>query len=114
MTYDFVRYLDFAMFGMGSAFMLITNVLAYKVLRPPKRLGFLWWHVTAISISFLCLGSVSLHLAFSRLGEEPTWRTPVTFIGFLLFMIAQMIIFYVELQRYAARLAANKANLKEM
>lgn len=114
MNYDVVRYLDFAMFGVGFAFMLITNILAFKILRSPRRFGFLWWHVTSISVSFVCIGSVALDSAFSRLGEDPTWRTPLIFVGFLLFMISQMIIFTVELERYAARTAYNNSIAEEL
>lgn len=114
MFYDVIRYLDFAMFGVGCAFMLVTNVLAFKVLRTATNSGFLWWHVTTISLSFLCLGTVGVELAFSRLGEGPTWRTPVVFVGILLFMIAQCVIFYVELHRYASRMAADKATVKDL
>lgn len=114
MSYDIIRYLDFTMFGVGCAFMLITNVLAFKVLRSPGKRGFLWWHVTTISVSLLCLGTVCVDLVFSRLGKDPTWRTPTVFVGLLLFMISQFVIFQVELQRYASRVAADKAFAKEL
>lgn len=112
MFINLIRYLDFAMFGVGCAFMFITNVLAFRVLRPPKKLGFLWWHVTSISIAFVCLGSVAVQTAFSRLGEETSWRAPVTFVGLLLFMVAQIIIFSVERQRYAAQVVSKVANVE--
>lgn len=114
MNFDIIRYLDFAMFGVGSAFMLITNVLAFKILRSPRKLGFLWWHVTSISISFVCIGSIALNSAFSRLGQDPTWRTPVIFFGFLLYMLSQIIISRVELERYAARIAMDKTRTEEL
>lgn len=112
MFLDLIRYLDFAMFGVGCAFMFVTNVLAFHVLRPPKKLGFLWWHVTSISIAFLCLGSVAVQVAFNRLGDETSWRTPVTFVGLLLFMVAQSIIFTVERQRYAAQMVSKIINVE--
>lgn len=114
MFFDLIRILDFGMFGVGCAFMLVTNVLAYKVLRPYKKPGFLWWHVTSISISFLCLGSVAVSVAYAYLGQGPTWRTPTIFVGFLTFMIAQGIIFSVESQRYVARQAADKTHVGDV
>lgn len=79
--------------------MLMTNVIAFMVLRPPKKLGFLWWHVTSISLSFLCIGLVSVERVTGQLGNPPSWRTWVTLIGMLLFTTAQVIIFSVERQR---------------
>lgn len=88
------------MFGIGFAFMLATNVLAFKVLRPPKKLGFLWWHVTSISISFTLISLVALSRTLDRLGEGATWHTYATAIGISLYALAQTIIFNVERERY--------------
>jgi hypothetical protein len=98
--FDFVRFAVFGTFGIGIGFMLMTNVMAFMVLRPPKRLGFLWWHVTAISLSFLCIGVVAADTVAERLGEsEPGWRSALTLFGMTLYMVAQIIIFGVERQR---------------
>lgn len=99
---DLARYGFFATFGVGTAFMVATNVLAFLVLRPPKKIGFLWWHVTAISLSFLCFGSVVLSRTMNGLDNHlaPTWHTYVTAVGVLTFTSAQVIIFNVERQRY--------------
>lgn len=100
MVVDVVRFLFVAVYGVGVAFMLVTNVLAFKVLRPPNKVGFLWWHITSISVSFVCLGLVALDRAVTRIGEAPTWRTYVTGVGLALFGVAQVIIFNVERTRY--------------
>ncbi len=102
---DLLRFSIFALFGVGVGFMVMTNVMAYRVLRPPRRLGFLWWHVTAVSISVLCFGTVSVITVASRLGESVTWRSPVTLLGCLLFATSQAIIFRVERQRLVEQIA---------
>lgn len=101
--YDLLRYAIMALFGVGIGFMLMTNCIAFMVLRPPQRLGFLWWHVTSISISFLCLGLVSVERVVGSLGQPPTWRTWTVLAGTALFATAQAIIFSVERQRLIAR-----------
>lgn len=107
--FDVLRFVIFTTFGLGVGFMLITNVIAYQVLRPPRELGFLWWHVTGISLSFLCLGVVAVDRAVSKLGDPPTWRTFVTLAGCLLFAVAQTIIFNVERQRLVQARALARA-----
>lgn len=102
---DLLRYGIFALFGVGSAFMVITNIIAFNVLRPPKRMGFLWWHVTAISVAFLCIGAIALDTIVHRIGEPATWRLPVGITGFALFCIAQIIIFNVERNRLSQKTA---------
>lgn len=98
-AFDLVRMLILALYGTGCALMVITNVVAYMVLRVPQRLGFLWWHVAAISLSFLCLSSVALERVLGRFGETPSWRTWVTLVGVATFAVAQLIIYNVERQR---------------
>lgn len=100
---DAMRYAVFALSGIGVGFMLMTNFLAFKVLRPPKRLGFLWWHVTAISLSIMMIGAVALSDIVDRIGGPFTWRAPVMFVGTLLYATAQVIIFRVERQRLVAK-----------
>ncbi len=102
---DLLRFTIFALFGIGSGFMLMTNYMAYRVLRPPRRLGFLWWHVTAVSVSVLCFGTVAVVTVASRLGEAITWRTPTTLLGCILFATSQVIIFRVERQRLVEQVA---------
>lgn len=100
MVLDLIRTLFFVVFGIGLAFMFATNVLAFKVLRPPKKLGFLWWHVTAISISFTLIGAVALSRSLDMLGQRATWETYATAVGISLYALAQTIIFNVERERY--------------
>ncbi len=102
---DLLRYTIFGLFGVGAGFMLMTNYMAYRVLRPPRRLGFLWWHVTAVSVSVLCFGTVAVITVASRLGESVTWRSPVTLLGCVLFAVSQTIIFRVERQRLVEKTA---------
>lgn len=109
---DVLRVLLFVPFGIGVGFMAITNVIAFLVLRSPrerKKVSFLWWHVTAISLSFLMLGVVALDNVYNRLGMEPTWRVPVTLVGTTLFMVAQIIIFNIERQRLVQKRATDLA-----
>lgn len=104
---DFIRAACFVMFGVGVTFMVLTNVIAFLVLRPQpqielgkRKLGFLWWHVSAISLSFLCYGAVSLDAVQQRVNEpELTWRSPVVLIGSIVFAAAQVIIFTIERRR---------------
>lgn len=102
---DAIRFSFFAVAGVGVALMLTVNVLAFRVLRPGKRLGFLWWHITAISSSFLCLMAVALDRSLERLGQGLTWHTVVTGVGLVLFTSAQAIIYNVERRRYAEKRA---------
>lgn len=105
-TSDFLRILLFIPFGVGVGFMLVTNIIAFQVLRPAQKLGFLWWHVTAISLSFMMIGVVAVETQAARLGEDSTsWRLPVTLAGTILFMVAQVIIFNVERQRLVQKRA---------
>lgn len=107
-AFDAVRLLIFACFGLGVAFMLVTNFVAYQVLRVPKKLGFLWWHVTAISISFLCLGTVAIERVVGALGQPLTWRTFTALVGVVTFAAAQLIIFGVERERLLHQRAAER------
>lgn len=113
--FDVIRFIAFFTFGLGMGLCALTNVIAYKVLRPPERLGFLWWHVTSISLSFGCIGVVAVEAVASRLGNPPSWRGVVVLVGTTLFLVAQAIIFKVEKQRLVyqkaqAQLAAVASN----
>lgn len=108
-VFDVVRFAAFATFGVGAGFMVLTNIMAFMVLRPPKKLGFLWWHVTSISISFLCLGLVSVEHVSGKLGDPPGWRSAVVLFGTVLFLIAQIIIFRVERKRLIQKRAFDVA-----
>lgn len=105
---DLVRLVIFGLFGVGVAFMCVTNIIAAMVLRPPKKLGFLWWHVTSISIAFLCLGTVAIERVTGRWGYPATWRTWVTLVGIILFSASQFVIFNVERQRLMYNRAAEQ------
>lgn len=95
-----MRFGVFAMFGVGAGFMVVTNLMAFSVLRPSKdKLGFLWWHVTAISLSFACIGLVAVEQVASKVGNPFGWRTLLVFVGMLLYVVAQVIIFSVERRR---------------
>lgn len=98
-AFDTVRYAVFLTFGVGIGFMLLTNVMAFQVLRPPKKLGFLWWHVTSISLSFLSIGIVAAERVVGKLGDPPGWRSVLVLFGMTLYMTAQILIFKVERQR---------------
>ncbi len=102
---DLLRYTIFALFGVGAGFMLMTNIMAYMVLRPPRRLGFLWWHVTAVSIAMSCFGVVAVERVVGRLGNSLSWHAPVVLLGCLLFSVSQVIIFRVERQRLVDKVA---------
>lgn len=104
--FDLVRYTAIATFGIGLGFMLLTNIIAFQVLRPPKKLGFLWWHVTAISYSFLALGSVSIYFISMRLGQPAAWPGLIVVSGTVTFTVAQVIIYNVERQRLVDSRAA--------
>ncbi len=109
---DILRFLIFALFGVGAGFMLTTNLIAYRVLRPPRRIGFLWWHVTAVSIAMFCFGVVAVDRVVGRIGQSLSWHALVLLFGCILFAASQVIIFRVERQRLAekiARLRVDKA-----
>ncbi len=103
--FDVLRLAAFALFGLGVGFMAVTNYIAYQVLRPPRQLGFLWWHVTAISISFLCLGAVAVDRVMRELGGPARWFGWVTLVGCSLFFVAQVLIFRVERSRLVEKQA---------
>lgn len=96
---DFLRYGVFVLAGVGTGFMLLTNLIAFKALRTPQRLGFLWWHITSISLSFICVGAVAMDNIVDRIGDPVTWRAPVLFVGMVLYAAAQTIIFSIERER---------------
>ena len=99
LPYDGLRFMICAILGLATGLMLMTNVVAFRVLRVPARLGFLWWHVTAISGAFLCFQAVVVDRVIRHLQTEPTWQTYVTLLGSALFLTAQVIIFNVERNR---------------
>ena len=107
--FDLTRYAVFLFFGVGLGFMALTNVLAFWVLRPAQKLGFMWWHVTSISLSFICIGVVATERVVSKIGDPPGWRTVLTLIGMALYAVAQVIIFGVERQRYITKNAMKVA-----
>ncbi len=102
---DVLRFLVFGLFGVGTGLMLITNVMAYRVLRPPRRVGFLWWHVAAVSLALFCFGIVAVEHIVGRLGQPLNWRAPVVLLGCVLFATSQAIIFRVERQRLVEKIA---------
>lgn len=103
--FDGFRVLVFLTFGVGCGFMLLTNWLAWRVLRNPSHSGFLWWHVSAISVATLCLGVVAVERVLWRLGTEATWQGSVILIGTSLFCVSQVIIYRVE-RKWCALLQA--------
>ncbi len=102
---DLLRYVIFGLFGVGAGFMLMTNVMAYMVLRPPRRLGLLWWHVTAVSSAMSCFGVVAVERVVGRLGQSLSWHAPALLLGCILFAVSQVIIFRVERQRLVDQVA---------
>ena len=56
---------------------------------------------------------VVIWLVFSHLGTGVTWRTVASSVGFLTFVIAQVIIFGVERQRYAVTKVARSVPLAD-
>lgn len=106
--FDILRLVTFAAFGLGVGFMLVTNLISVRVLRPPHRLGFLWWHVTAISTAFLCFGLVAVERVVRRLGEPASWYGWVTLVGAILFCVSQVIIFRVERARLVEKQAVRR------
>ncbi len=109
--FDFLRLATFAAFGLGVGFMVVTNYIAYRVLRPPRKLGFLWWHVSAISVSFLCFGVVAVERVVGRFGDPAAWYGWVTLLGAALFFVSQLLIFRVERARLVEKRAVHRINL---
>lgn len=107
---DIFRGLVFLFAGVGAGFAIATNILAFKVLRPPKKLGFLWWHVTSVTVAFFLWGSVVLYYSLMRLGEPISWRTFASLGGAVVFAVSQTIIFTVERQRWFARRTVDEAD----
>ncbi len=107
--FDLIRYWSFLTFGIGCGFMLLTNYISFRVLRPPKKVGFLWWHVTAVSVSFACLGFISVEYVGGKLGDPPGWRSGVVVVGTSLFALAQVLIFNVERSRLVQKRALGQA-----
>ncbi len=107
-VFDFARVAIFAIFGVGVGFMALTNWIAFRVLRPPKQIGFLWWHVTAISVTVLCLGVVAVDRVVGRIGLPPNWYGWVTLVGSVLFCVSQIIIFRVERARLVEKQALRR------
>lgn len=107
--FDIVRFATFAAFGIGLGFMVLTNLMAFMVLRPPKQLGFLWWHVTAVSLSFLCIGIVAVEGVSGRLNDPLGWRSGLVLAGMTLYMVSQAMIFSVERHRLVVSRASEVA-----
>lgn len=100
MLFDVLRVAIFAFFGIGLGFNIVTNYLAFQVLRPPKKIGFLWWHVTAISLSFIFISVAAIDRVIGQVGKPSTWISYLTVVGFLLYAVAQILIFQVERARF--------------
>lgn len=107
--YDYLRIATITLFGGGAGFMVLTNVIAFSVLRPPKKLGFLWWHVTSISLAWLMVGGSSAYVVFTNLGNPPGRITAFVLPGMALFFVAQVIIFMVERGRLASKRALTRS-----
>lgn len=107
--YDILRITTILLFGVGAGFMALTNVIAFNVLRPPRQLGFLWWHVTSISLAWLLVGGSAAYVVYTRLGNPPGFITAFVLPGMMLFAVAQVIIFQVERSRLAAKRSLQRA-----
>ncbi len=106
---DAVRFVIFALFGAGVGLMALTNVMAYRVLRPPRRIGFLWWHVSGVSVATFGYGLVAVAAVAGRLGGPAFWATPVVLVASIVFAFTQVIIYRIERQRYAEKVARQRA-----
>lgn len=107
--YDYLRIATICLFGVGAGFMVLTNFIAFMVLRPPQKLGFLWWHVTSISLAWLLVGGSAAYVVFTKLGDPPGLLTAFILPGMVLFAIAQVIIFTVERARLTAHRAMSRS-----
>jgi hypothetical protein len=108
--FDALRLVTFAAFGIGVGFMVVTNSIAFRVLRPAHRLGFLWWHVTAVSIASLCFGVVAVERVAGKVGDPSSWYGWVTLIGSVLFCVSQLLIFRVERSRLVEKQALRRVD----
>jgi hypothetical protein len=108
--FDVLRLLVFATFGIGVGFMVVTNTISFRVLRPAHRLGFLWWHVSAVSTAFLCFGVVAVERVAGRLGDPSSWYGWVTLVGSVLFCVSQLLIFRIERARLVEKRALGRVS----
>ena len=111
---DFFRFVVFAEAGMALAFMVGTNIMTWRVLRPPRKRGFLWWHVLTICLGVICISIIALERVAGHLGSPPTWRTWVTLSGMTLILAAQWIIYHVEHARLVYRKAIDKSGSESL
>ncbi len=99
---DAIRLVALVGAGFGVGLMAATNWAALRVLRPPRVGGFLWWHVTSISLAVTGLLTVAMNRIFTHFGEPIAWQTIVTLASVALLDVAMWIIFRIERRRYAA------------
>lgn len=99
MLADLLRYTVVALAGAGLGMICVITAVAYHVLRPPQRLGFLVQHIIAIGIG---VGGAMILLAeavVGRLGQDVTWRLPATLAVLAIIDVALVVVYRIERRR---------------
>lgn len=105
---DLLRIAVIGATGLGIGLICVITVVAYSVLKPPAKLGFLVQHIIGIGIG---VGGAMLLLAefqLGRIGDPPTWRLPVTVAVISLIDMALVLVLRVERGRLVEKRAVER------
>lgn len=105
---DVLRVAAGAMFTMSVAVQISIVFMAWQVLRPVHKLGFLWWHILAVALSTSGLAFVAVSGSWGRFGLHITWHLPATMFFLSVHLVALVIIYRVERSRLAEKRAGRR------
>ncbi len=110
---DLFRFAVIAMSGSAIGVMLVVTWLAWGVLRPARPLGFLAWHILAITASIVPLVVVAADATIARLHQPVTWRLPTLLFSLVVLNVAMWIVYQIEWQRLVDKKAREKVSSRE-
>lgn len=106
---DVLRIAAGVLLAATASLQLSIIIMAWYVLRPAHKLGFLWWHILAVALSSFGLAFVAVSGSWGRFGLHITWHLPATMFFLSLHLTALVIIYRVERARFAEKRAASRA-----
>lgn len=106
---DVLRLIVLIATGAGIGLMGVITVVAYGVLRPPRRLGlFLWTHIATISLGVAGAMLLLAEAQLGYLGDPATWRLPATLVVILTLDLALVLVYRVEQSRLVEKRARRR------
>jgi hypothetical protein len=107
---DLLRVVVLVLAGGGIGAMLVITWLAFRVLHPPRRPGFLWWHVLTVTLAVSGLVVTTAGERLAMLQQPPDWRLPIALVSMVLLDIALVLIFRIEYERMVDKAARDKVD----